>query len=426
MAVRSSSNSVASLRAVYAREDGAVLDIPEVNAAADGGAVERADLRDFIPLPAGTSLLTLPGRSVVGYIEGKPTVIDQLGDDQALAVAAVLPLGYTRILLPAYLESQSAPRLPLYGYTAVAWSDTGFKVAAVRTDMLESWSAEAHSQEKVRDAISARSQEFPGNVLVAQLARCATEYRCFTAQNVFLRLGEAALPVSPACNARCLGCISEQEPEAKVHSAQERVRSRPSVTEICEVAAAHLSAVPGGIVSFGQGCEGEPLLASDLIEKAIHAIRSLTRNGIVHCNTNASRPTSLERLIKAGLQSIRVSLNSTRPATYAAYYRPRGYDFDDVCESLRIAASHGTKISLNLLTHPGVTDDPAEMSSFARFLHDHPVDMIQTRTLNVDPALYFASVGRPENSPYGMRAWFDWLHREFPAVKIGNFTRGFG
>jgi len=34
--------------------------------------------------------------------------------------------------------------------------------------------------------------------------------------------------------------------------------------------------------------------------------------------------------------------------------------------------------------------------------------------------------GRPKRKAIGMRAWLGWLAREFPNVRTGNFTRGFG
>jgi hypothetical protein len=65
------------------------------------------------------------------------------------------------------------------------------------------------------------------------------------------------------------------------------------------------------------------------------------------------------------------------------------------------------------------------MDVFASLLRENRVSMVQTRTLNVDPALYFAAVGRPRNAT-GMRDWFAWMRREFPRIALGNFTRGFG
>ena len=414
------------LTTVFARPDGSVLDYPGLHAAADGGRIEPARTSDFIPLPEGSLLLTLPGRSVLGFSDSQTVALADYDGAAVSAVAAALPLGYTRTLLPAYEVRPDAPPLPLYGYAAVAWVDGALHAAALRTDHLESWSPRAHAATALDRAIDARKAEFPASRLLAQLERCAREYGCYTAQNAFLRQGEAAIPVSPACNARCIGCISEQEPDAGIHSAQERVRAMPPVEDIAALAVAHLNASPGAIVSFGQGCEGEPLLAAPHIARAIREIRARTPAGTIHLNSNAGMPHALELLIDAGLQSLRVSLNAVRPHAYSAYYRPRGYGFDDVVASISLARARGLSVSLNLLTHPGVTDDPDEMDAFAALLHDQPIDMVQTRTLNVDPAVYFAAVGRPQREPIGMRRWFAWMRKTFPAIALGNFTRGFG
>ena len=410
---------------LVAREDGALLDVPGFTAAVDDGRVRSARHSDFRPLPAGSLLLTLPGRSAFAYDGERRVVLDDLEGVHVNAMAVALPLGYTRGLLPAYESRLDAPTLPLYGYTAAAWDGAGIVAAALATDSLASWSPEQHDDGPVRAGIGARVAEFGDTPLLRQLTRCATEYGCYTAQNVFLRTGEAAVPVSPACNARCIGCISAQDPDAGFVSAQERVRTTPSMDEIVELAVAHLDG-GGDIVSFGQGCEGEPLLAAPRIASAIRAIRRRTASGTVHCNTNASSPRALAQLIDAGLQSVRVSLNSARPTAYEAYYRPRGYGLHDVGASLRIASDAGIAISLNLLTHPGVTDAPDEIRSFEVLLNDYSISMVQTRTLNVDPAEYFAAVGRPAQQPVGMDAWLARLAANFPNVRIGNFTRGFG
>jgi hypothetical protein len=194
--------------AVFARRDGRVLDFPGAQAAVDDGWLAPAQRRDFIPMPEGTLLLTLPGRSPIGYDGASRATIAEVDGEPADAVAAALPLGYTRTLLPAFASRAGAPALPLYGYAAVAWDGDGFVVGAVKTDELETWSRSAHAEASVRRGIGERLKEFPRNRLIRQLAVCATEYGCFTAQNAFLRAGEAALPVSPACNAKCIGCIS--------------------------------------------------------------------------------------------------------------------------------------------------------------------------------------------------------------------------
>ena len=126
----------------------------------------------------------------------------------------------------------------------------------------------------------------------AQVALCSRDYGCFTAQNVFLERGEAALPVSPKCNARCVGCISEQDDgNGAVAAGAHRRRNRCARSR--RVAVHHLERVEDGIVSFGQGCEGEPLLRSITIARAIERIREQRSNGTINLNTNGSMPDAL-------------------------------------------------------------------------------------------------------------------------------------
>ena len=115
----------------------------------------------------------------------------------------------------------------------------------------------------------------------------------------------------------------------------------------------HLERVDDGIVSFGQGCEGEPLLRSTTIERTIAKVRAARANGTINLNTNGSLPKTLRRVIDAGLQAVRISLNSFRPDVYAAYYRPTGYDARRRARSVALAVDRGLRVSLNVLTHPG-------------------------------------------------------------------------
>jgi pyruvate-formate lyase-activating enzyme len=377
---------------------------------ADGG-VERLPRREeLIPAPPGTVTTMLPGRVplLAGGVAARRT-----------ALAVLLPAGYTRLLLPAYRRQPGAPALPLFGYTFACVVDDELSVAATRTDESEDWTPRYFGDGELEALLRARQAEDPRNRTLAQLAVCSREYGCFTAQNVFLERGEAALPVSPTCNAACVGCISELAPDAGMPSPQTRVAFEADAGDLARIAIRHLERVPDGIVSFGQGCEGEPLLRVTTIERAIERIRAERSNGTINLNTNGSLPKSLGRLIDAGLQAVRISLNSFRPAVYAAYYRPTGYDLDDVLASIALASDRGLRVSVNYLTHPGVTDERAEVETLERFLREHPIAMIQTRTLNIDPELYFAQVGRPAE-PLGMREVLGRIERL--GVSLGNFT----
>jgi pyruvate-formate lyase-activating enzyme len=378
---------------------------------ADGG-IERPPRREeLIPAPAGTVSTMLPGRAPLlagGGVASRRT-----------ALAALLPAGYTRLLLPAFRRFPEAPALPLFGYTFAGVVDDVLHVAAMRTDESEDWTPRYFAEGELESLLHRRQAEDPRNRTLAQLAICSREYGCFTAQNVFLERGEAALPVSPRCNAACVGCISELAPDAGLPSPQTRVAFEADADDLARIAIRHLERVPDGIVSFGQGCEGEPLLRVTTLERTIAKVRAVRGNGTMNLNTNGSLPKGLARLIDAGLQAVRISLNSFRRDVYAAYYRPVGYALDDVLESVALAVQRGLRVSLNLLTHPGVTDERAEIETLERFLGEHRVAMVQTRTLNIDPELYFAQVGRPRE-PLGMR---EALRRIVVAgVALGNFT----
>ena len=97
-------------------------------------------------------------------------------------------------------------------------------------------------------------------------------------------------------------------------------------------------------------------MAGEAIEEAIKIIRQKTEKGVINLNTNASKPEVVKRLFKAGLNSIRVSINSAQEKYYSRYYKPQGYKFNDVLKSIKIAKGAGGFVSLNYLVIPGFTD----------------------------------------------------------------------
>ncbi|MFZ1018846.1 MAG: radical SAM protein [Candidatus Cybelea sp.] len=376
---------------------------------ADGGIVREADPSELIPEPASAQRFFLPERAPL-------TTIGPISGRTAFAVA--LPAGFTRLLVPAYAARRGASALPLFGYTFACAIDDRIYVAAMKTDESDDWQPRRFKRGELEALIERRLRAQPENRVLAQVALCSRDYACFTAQNVFLERGEAALPVSPKCNARCIGCISEQGDEAGVPSPQTRIAEEVAAAELADVAIHHLERVEDGIVSFGQGCEGEPLLRSVTIARAIERTRKQRPNGTINLNTNGSQPSALARCVDAGLQAVRISLNSFRPSVYSAYYRPLGYTLDDVFASVRLALERKLRVSLNLLTHPGVTDDAEEIAAMEAFLREVPVTMVQTRTLNIDPGLYFEAVGRPK-APLGMGHA---IERIRSLTRVGNFT----
>jgi molybdenum cofactor biosynthesis enzyme MoaA len=191
------------------------------------------------------------------------------------------------------------------------------------------------------------------------------------------------------------------------------------------VAVPHLEGAEEAIVSFGQGCEGEPLLQVRRIEQSIRAMRTNTDQGVININTNASRPRWLQRLYDAGLDTVRVSTISGHPETYNAYYRPLGYTFEDVKESLVRAREANVYSSINLLCFPGMIDREREVEALLAFARETGLRLIQLRNLNIDPEVLLPRMPALESMgrALGMKTLIETLKQELPGVVIGNFTR---
>jgi pyruvate-formate lyase-activating enzyme len=405
---------------IYTDAAGELHEEPELTAVGlNGGQVEVAD-DSWIDFPVGAEVVSLPGRLPLGFNEATAEMeaVEGVEAQTAMAVAAILPMGFTRCLLPGY-ELTSPLELPLFGYTAVGAVDGELKVAAVKTDAELKWNPVYYNTTDLPRLIAHKQTKFPDNRILRQLAKCAREYHCLTAQNIFYGRWEAGLPVSPRCNAACLGCISLQAAEC-CPSPQSRIDFVPSVAEVAELAVAHLENATEAIVSFGQGCEGEPSLQASLIAAAIGEIRNRTGRGTINMNSNAGDVAAIRAIVAAGLDSIRVSLFSARPQTYEWYHRPRGYRFADVAESVRLAADQGVLVSLNLLFSPGVTNQKRETAALYDLLAHTGIKQVQLRNLNLDPEKLTPCLADVELVT--VADWLAALKANFPKLQIGNYS----
>jgi molybdenum cofactor biosynthesis enzyme MoaA len=278
-------------------------------------------------------------------------------------------------------------------------------------------------RDEVIAGVERMRRQMPDNRLRAHLENCALTYGCPAGKNFFLGRYEAPLPTSQACNARCLGCLSLQQ-NSDIHHSQDRIAFTPSPQEIAEVALAHITRVDDSVVSFGQGCEGDPLLAAHVIGPAIEQIRSQTDRGTINMNTNGSLPDRLPSLFDAGLDSIRISMNSVRKACYDAYFRPRGYGFADVLASIETALARKKFVAVNYLNCPGFSDTPAEAAALEQFLDQYPIHMIQWRNLNFDPVRYWRQMDAAASSgeSIGMEVLLKQIRERFPNLKFGYFN----
>ena len=381
-----------------ADERGNIFDVPEAEGVGRAGEkFFKLKPEDLIKLPDSADLMFLPQRRAIGFKRGEFLPLN------GQAVSAILPQGYTRTHLPAFQKISRAQVLPLYGYTAVVLYKDELHAAALYTDENHKWEPQHYNTPALKKFIRRVKKDLPNNRIVAQVAKCSLEWHCLTAQNLFYRRWECGVPTSPTCNANCLGCISLQAAEC-CPSPQSRINFVPTVEEIADVGVYHLSHAPEAIISFGQGCEGEPSLRADQI----------------NINTNAGNTAGIKKIVDAGLDSMRVSIISARADSYQKYYRA-AYTLDAVKDSIRYALDKNVHVSLNMLYMPGFNDRAEEFAAWKNFLDELPVQMIQVRNLNFDPDEFFSVMPHDENF-LGTKKFLRALKKNFPALTIGNFS----
>ena len=415
---------------LYADAKGNIFDHPELcMAGMNGTEPVLPEEIELIPLPEDSKLFTMPAMPPIAWDARKKSfvLLDEVHEgrrsQRVQAVAAFMAPGYVRTLLPACDYSRKKTQLPLWSYTAVGWDEGRdcFVVAATKVDANSNWNPVNYDDRTLDPLVRAMLKQMPGNRLLEQLARCALDYHCFAAKNLFYRRWEAPLPTSPVCNSACLGCISLQPSEC-CPSNHERITFVPTPEEICEIALPHLEQAEQAIVSYGQGCEGDPILQADTIAEATRRLKKATSRGTINFNSNGSLPDRISLLCEAGMDSFRFSMNSVREEPYNRYYRPKGYVFADVLRSVNIAKQAGRFTMINYLVSPGLSDAPEEVEALLRFVADTGVDMIQMRNLSIDPDYYNQEMG-VMGKGIGMYQLLQQLKQEFPRLQFGYYNR---
>lgn len=413
---------------VYADSQGQIYDHPYLTMAGmSGPEAVLPESIELIPLPEGSRLFTIPNTPPIAWDSRKNcfSTVDKAPGvrGQLQAVSAFMAPGYARLLLPACDYRKKTVHLPLWSYTAVGWDEEQdcFVVAASKVDNNQNWNPENYDDRLLDPLVRQRLAENPNNRLLEQLSRCAIDYHCFAAKNLFFKRWEAPLPTSPVCNSACLGCISLQASEC-CPSNHDRINFVPTPEEIVELALPHLETAEQAIVSYGQGCEGDPIMQAPTIAEATRRLKAATSRGTINFNSNGSLPERIQELCDAGMDSFRFSLNSVLEDRYNAYYRPKGYKFEAVKRSLKIAKQANRFTMINYLISPGVNDAPEEVAELKRFVAETGVDMIQMRNLSIDPDFYNQALGVTKRG-IGMYRLLQELKAEFPRLQFGYYNR---
>ncbi|MFN3534816.1 MAG: radical SAM protein [Desulfatiglandales bacterium] len=414
---------------LLADEKGIILEHPYLKMVGfDGRESVPIPREGLVRLPPFSKLFYLPGVRPVGLDRERGTleVVEELyvegrGKIRPCAVAAFLSPGYVRTHLPAGRPEAHRPLLPLWAYTAAGAYGNRIYGAAFLVEKNPKWDPRNYDDRDILPRVKELKRRFPQNRLLRHLSECALSNHCFAAKNLFLGRWEAPVPTSRVCNAKCLGCLSDQEDERiKSH---DRIRFRPSVGEIVALFGPHLAYAPEPIVSFGQGCEGEPLTEYLLIGEAIEALRSTTERGVINLNTNGSWPERIKSLCEAGLDSLRVSLSSAREPFFNAYHRPLNYTLKDVVEGLKVAKALGVFTMINYLVFPGVTDERDEFEALSLLIEETQVDFIHLKNLCIDPWIYLGALPSGPSSPMGLKRFLEALKERFPNVNFGYFNQ---
>ncbi len=417
------------LSAVVAVENGNIFDLQGYGAVGMSGRKPFVlKKKNTIPIPHGSELMLLPQRRPVVYniAKNKIEILERNPfnpDEKIFPVAVFNSPGYVNRHFCAYDDEGIKDLLPLFSYGAVGFGKNDFRSAAILVDKEPRQDLRQMPQKRIVKGVSLMQQKYPDNRLIRHLETCALQYGCPAGKNFFLQRYEAPLPTSMVCNANCLGCISLQT-QNNLCACQERICFTPGPEEIAQVSLEHIAHVKKAVVSFGQGCEGEPLTAFKSLEPAIRLIRETTDKGTINLNTNASLPLYVEKLCRAGLDSMRVSLNSVRENCYDAYFRPRSYQFSDVLKSIRAAKDQGKFVSINYLNCPGFTDSEREFAALKEFIAANQIDMIQWRNLNFDLKKYCELMSKIEDygRPLGMKTIIEELSLHFPGLIHGYFN----
>jgi pyruvate-formate lyase-activating enzyme len=402
--------------AVHSDRSGRLVVAADYAAAmSDGSSI--GPLAEVLPLPPGAEVVHLPGRAAIG--------LDRTGRARELGpgrfgAAAIVPIGYLRMGLPAYVDDLVAPPLRPRAYAAVGADSNGELVVSGIAVEPNAGEADGRSAPDLVARITATQRDRPSSRVLRQLARCAKDYRCRGATNAFLGRHDCALPVAAPPNERPPDVlVLHDDAEA---SPTEPAAFKPTPEELAEAASLHLDG-GGTAVAFGRACEGEPLLAVRVVETAIAAIRVRTRAGTIHLETNGSLPIALRRLCDAGLDSVAVRLASARAETYEVIHRPDGFRFADVRASIATAITAKVAIALRVLTLPGLTDRRRELDALVGLAADLPAgSSLVLCDLAADPQRALQIVPSAE-AALGMRRMLDRLRTDAAHLRIVALPR---
>ena len=161
------------------------------------------------------------------------------------------------------------PHFRLFCYTAAGWYNEKFYVPAVRIENDIRQECAGYDQKKLEAGAKQLLEAYPHNRLVKHLTKnCCTDLSLSCCTKLFF--GKMGMPCSCFAGLQCklYWMYFFAAEEETIVSTQDRLTFKPTAEEIVEYTVPHLETAPYPIISFGQGCEGEPLLMWETIMRS--------------------------------------------------------------------------------------------------------------------------------------------------------------
>jgi pyruvate-formate lyase-activating enzyme len=116
-------------------------------------------------------------------------------------------------------------------------------------------------------------------------------------------------------------------------------------------------------------------------------------------------------------------MNSARRDLYGAYYRPKGYAFEDVVSSIELSTKMGLYTMINYLVFPGISDQEEEIKALTDLIRKTGLNFVHLKNLCIDPQLYVEKMPRGRSKAVGMKKMVSLLKEGFPKLELGYFNQ---
>lgn len=183
-------------------------------------------------------------------------------------------------------------------------------------------------------------------------------------------------------------------------------------------AVSHLNNSANGAVRFFT----ENRSHAQLIANMIVDIRKSSDRGFIQIDSNAATSEIASIWCEAGMDRIRIWVNSAQENFYNRFYAQHGFTFPDLQETLAVVAKSKREAELAYLIFPGLTDHPDELSAFTTLIKTSKPTQIVLDNLRTDPDWYMDELRlfHLSRNQIGIPGWVKNVKKAHPDIYIGE------